>query len=83
MMGQIEGRNDAEAIRSQALRPFEKADRIVESVMSPMNERGLGIDVERGMVKPQIMAVVRSQHQAVAREADRDCDRHIRSSGRC
>ena len=51
-------------------RPFEKADRIVEGVMSPMNERGLGIDVKGSMVQPQIVAVVRPQHHAVASEAD-------------
>jgi hypothetical protein len=36
-----------------------------------MNERGLGIHVEGDMVKPQIVAVVRPQHQAVTRKADR------------
>ena len=71
MMGQIKGRDNAEAIRSEPFRPFQKTDRIVESVMGPMNERGLGIHVEGDMVKPQIVAVVRPQHQAVTRKADR------------
>ena len=71
MMGQIKGRNDAEAICSQRLRPFQKADRVVESVMGPMNERRLRIDVEGSMVKPQIMTIVGPQHQAVTNQADR------------
>ena len=71
MMGQIKSRDDAEAICSERLRPFQKADRIVESVMGPMNERGLRIDVEGSMVKPQIMTIVGPQHQAVPSEADR------------
>ena len=71
MVGQIKGRNDAEVICSQRLWPFQKADRIVESVMGPMNERGLRIDVEGSMVEPQIVAIVRPQHQAVTTLADR------------
>jgi hypothetical protein len=39
--------------------------------VGPMNERGLRIDVEGGVVKPEVMAVVGPQHQAVAGEADR------------
>jgi hypothetical protein len=61
-MGQIEGRDDAQAIRFQRLRPFQKADLIVEDVMGPMNERRLRIDGECGVVKPQIVAIVGSQH---------------------
>jgi hypothetical protein len=82
-VGQIESRNDAEALRSQLLRPFEKTDRIVEGVMDPMNERGLRIDVEGGMVKRQIMAVVRPEHQTVTREADRTAVGVFPWSGRC
>jgi hypothetical protein len=71
MMGQIEGRDDAEAIRSQRLWPFQKADRIVENVMGPMNETRLRIDGECGAVKPQIMAVVGPQHQTVTKQTNR------------
>jgi hypothetical protein len=38
--------------------------------MDPMNERRLRIDVEGGVMKSEVMAVVRPQHQAVAGEAD-------------
>lgn len=71
MMGQIKGRDDAEAIRSEPFRLFQKTDRIVESVMGPMNERGLRLDVEGGVMELQVVAVVGPQHQAVARQADR------------
>ena len=47
------------------LGPFEKADRVVEGVMRPMDKRRLRVDLERGAVKAQIVAVVRPQHQAV------------------
>ena len=50
---------------------FEKADRIVEDVVRPMNERRLWIDVENGLVQPQIVAVVGPEHQAMTGEADR------------
>jgi hypothetical protein len=71
MMGQIEGRDDAEPIRPERVRLFQKADRIVENVMSPMNERRLRIDVEGGAVKPKIVTIVGPQHQAVTKQADR------------
>jgi hypothetical protein len=71
MMGQIEGGDDREAIRPQRLRPFEQADRIVENVVGPMNERRLRIDFERSVVKPQIVAIVGPQHHAVTKQADR------------
>jgi hypothetical protein len=61
-MGQFEGRNDAEPNRAKPLRPFEEADRIVERVMGPMNERGHRIDVEICLMKPKVMAVVGPQH---------------------
>jgi hypothetical protein len=42
-----------------------------KNVMGPMNERRLRIDVEGSMVKPQIVTIVGSQHQAVTKQADR------------
>jgi hypothetical protein len=39
--------------------------------MDPMNERRLRIDVKGDVMKPEVMAIVGPQHQAVAGEADR------------
>jgi hypothetical protein len=36
-----------------------------------MNERRLRIDVEGGMMEPEVMAVIGPQHQAMAGQADR------------
>ena len=71
VMRQVEGRNDPQALGAQALRPFEEAHRIVVGVMRPMDQPRLRIDLENGLVDPEIMAVVGPQHQAVAGQADR------------
>ena len=71
VMGEVEGRDDAEALGAEILRPFEEADRIVVDVVRPVDQGRLRIDLEPGVVEPEIMAVVRPQHQAVAGEADR------------
>jgi hypothetical protein len=42
-----------------------------KNVMGPMNERRLRIDGERGVVKPQIVAIVWPQHQAMTKQANR------------
>jgi hypothetical protein len=45
VMGQIEGRNNAQSLRFQGVRPFQEANRVVESVVGPMDQRGLQINV--------------------------------------
>jgi hypothetical protein len=69
MVGQIEGGDDAQAVGSQALGPLEETDRVVKGVMRPVNEGGLRIDFQNRLVQPQVVAVVRSQHQPVAGKA--------------
>ena len=71
MMGHVEARYDAEALRSQMVRPFEKADRIVEDVVFPMDLRGLRLDLQARAVQPQIVAVIGAHHQSMAQQADR------------
>jgi hypothetical protein len=38
--------------------------------MHPMDERRFWMNVEGSVVKPQIMAIVRPQHHAMAKQAD-------------
>ena len=53
MMGQIERRDDAQTVRSQSLRPFQKAIELSKASCVQWMSEGSGIDVELRPVKPR------------------------------
>ena len=70
MVRQVKRRDNFQLAGPQRVGPVEEADRVVERVMLPVDGSRLRIDPQFGLVHVQVMAVVRPDHQPVARQAD-------------